>query len=48
MSASSVLQNLDFLGLVQLELAKGTGAAVGPHEADGGADSWAAAGGAAA
>ena len=33
---------------MQLELAKGTGAAVGPHEADGGADSWAAAGGAAA
>ena len=33
---------------MQLELAKGTGAAVGPHEADGGADLWAAAGGAAA
>ncbi len=48
MSASSVLQNLDSLELVQLELAKGTGAAVGPHEADGGADSLAAAGGAAA
>ena len=47
MSASSVLQNLDSLGLVQLELAKETGAAVGPQEADGGADSLVAAGGAA-
>jgi len=47
-SASSVLRNLDSLELVQLELAKGTVAAVGPQEADGGADSLAAAGGAAA
>ena len=48
MSASFVLRNLDSLELVQLELAKGTVAAVGPQEADGGADSFATAGGAAA
>ena len=48
MSASSVPRNLDSLGLLQLELAKGTRAAVGPQEADGDADSLVAAGGAAA
>jgi hypothetical protein len=36
-----------FPGIVQLELAKGTGPAVGPQEADGEADSLVAAGGAA-